>query len=269
MTVNRASILGLLLGCYCIANLGNALAQLKQSGSGDGQINVTADKLSIGEGGAQVEASGNVEIKRQETTLRAQEVKVNRGTQDVEATGNVSVEDPEWKVKSAESIQMNLEKETGDLRKADLFLDQGHISMSGERFQKLGGQTYHVDEGFFTTCLCESGRPPWKFFAEQMDLRLDGVGVIRSGYFYILDVPVFWIPYGLIPLRSERQTGLLFPKFGHSTTEGFRFQQPFFWAISKSADATMAFDVETQARYGFLAEVRTMFDRQSDLRFDG
>ena len=269
MTINRTSIVGLLLGCYWFATIGSALAQLKPGGTGNEQINITADKLSIGEGGTQVEASGNVEIKREGTTLRAEDVKVNRATQDVEASGNVSVDDPEWKVKSAESIQMNLGTEIGELRKADLYLDQGHISMSGERFQKLGGQTYHVDEGFFTTCLCESGRPPWKFFAEQMDLRLDGVGVIRSAYFYILDVPVFWIPYGLIPLRSERQTGLLFPKFGHSTTEGFRFQQPFFWAISKSADATMAFDVETQARYGFLGEVRTMFDRQSDLRFDG
>jgi LPS-assembly protein len=269
MTVNRISILGLLLGCYCLANLGSAVAQPKQGRTGDDQINVTADKLSIGESGTQVEASGNVEIKRQGTTLRAEDVKVNRATQDVEASGNVSVDDPEWKVKSAESIQMNLEKETGDLRKADLFLEQGHISMSGERFQKLGGQTYHVDEGFFTTCLCESGTPPWKFFAEQMDLRLDGLGVIRNGYFYVFDVPVFYIPYGFFPLRTERQTGLLFPKFGHSTTEGFRYQQPFFWAISKSTDATMAFDVETRARYGFLGEVRTMFDRRSDFRLDG
>ncbi|MGH7783642.1 MAG: LPS-assembly protein LptD, partial [Candidatus Binatia bacterium] len=270
MKQTKTLIFGLLVGWCYFVSADSVWAQLRQRGSGtDDQINVTADKLSIGESGTQVEASGNVEIKRQGTTLRAEEVRVNRTTQDVEAKGKISVDDPEWKVKSAESIQMNLEKETGDLRKADLFLEQGHISMTGERFQKLGGQTYHIDEGFFTTCLCESGAPPWKFFAEQMDLTLDGLGIVKNGYFYIFDIPVLYLPYGFFPLRTERQTGLLFPKVGHSSTEGFRYQQPFFWAISKSTDATVAFDLETRARFGFLGEVRTMFDRDSDFRLDG
>jgi len=241
-------------------------AQLTTSGSqaSGGEINVTADKLSTGNGSNQIDATGNVEIKRGETTLKADEVRINRATQDVEAKGKVSVNDPEWKVKSAGSIQLNLEKETGEIQDGDLFLEDGHLSLSGRRFQKLGGQTYHVDDGFFTTCLCESGRPDWKFSAEQMDLALDGVGTVKNGYFYILDVPVFYLPYGFFPLRSERQTGFLFPNIGHSTKEGFRYLQPFFWAISQSTDATVKFDLETHARYGFLGELRTMFDKDSD-----
>ncbi len=238
-------------------------AQVTAGGSGE-QINVTADKLSTGNGSNQIEATGNVEIKRGETTLKAEEVRVNRATQDVEAKGKVSVDDPEWKIKSAASMQLNLEKETGEIQNGDLFLEDGHISMTGRRFQKLGGQTYHVDDGFFTTCLCESGRPEWKISVEQMDLALDGVGTVKNAYFYILDVPVFYLPYGLFPLRSERQTGFLFPTLGNSTKEGFRYLQPFFWALSKSTDATLKFDLETRARYGFLGELRTKFDRDSD-----
>ena len=233
------------------------------------EINVTADKLQSGNGSNQIEASGNVEMKRGAMTLKADEVRFNRATKDAEAKGKVSVDDPEWKVKSADSIQMNMEKETGEIHNGDLFLEDGHISMTGRRFQKFGGQTYHVDDGFFTTCLCESGAPSWKFSSEQMDLALDGVGTIRNGYFYILDVPVFYLPYGYFPLRTERQTGFLFPEFGNSTTEGFRFLQPFFWALSKSTDATATFDIETRARYGFIGQFRTMFDRNSDFRIEG
>lgn len=233
------------------------------------EIHVTADKLSTGDGSNQIEATGNVEIKRGETTLKADEVRVNRATQDVDAKGKVTVDDPEWKVKSAGSLQLNLEKETGEMQDADLFLEEGHVSLSGRRFEKFGGQTYHVDDGFFTTCLCESGAPSWKFSAEQMDLALDGVGTIKNGYFYVMDVPVFYLPYGFFPLRTDRQTGFLFPQFGHSTKEGFRYLQPFFWAISKSTDATVKFDLETAARYGFLGEFRTKFDQESDFRIDG
>jgi LPS-assembly protein len=235
---------------------------------GTGEINVTADKLSTSDGSNQIEATGSVELKRDLTTLKADEVRVNRTTQDVEAKGKVTVDDPEWKVKSADSIQMNMEQETGEIQNGDLFLEDGHVSMSGRRFQKFGGQTYHVDDGFFTTCLCESGAPSWKFSAEQMDLSLEGVGTVKNGYFYIFDVPVLYVPYGIFPLRAERQTGFLFPQFGQSSKDGFRYLQPFYWAISKSTDTTVKFDLETRSRYGFLGEVRTKIDQESDFRID-
>ena len=224
---------------------------LSPGGQGTDEIHVTADKLTTSDGSNQVEATGNVEVKRGETTLRGEEVRVNRTTQDIEAKGKVSVDDPQWKVKSADSIEFNLEKETGILSNGDLFLEDGHVSMTGRQLQKFGGQTYHIDDGFFTTCLCESGPPSWKFSAEQMDLALDGVGTMKNGYFYVMDVPIFYIPYGMFPLRTERQTGFLFPTVGNSTKEGFRYLQPFFWAISKSTDATIKLDIETRARYGF------------------
>ncbi|HTN71811.1 MAG TPA: LPS assembly protein LptD, partial [Methylomirabilota bacterium] len=247
-----------------------ARAQFKQGDArGDGQgIDVTADKLSAGDGGNKIEATGNVEIKRQLTTLKADEVRVDRETQDVEAKGKVSVDDPEWKVKSADAVQMNLEKETGEIQNGDVFIEQGRISFTGRRFQKFGGQTYHVDDGFFTTCLCESGPTPWRFSADEIDLTRGGTATIRNGYFYVYDIPVLYVPYGYFPLNTERQTGFLFPKAGYTNKDGFRFLQPFFWAISKSTDATASFDVESKTRVGLLGEFRTMFDRESDFRLN-
>ena len=139
-----------ILALWCLlggADCGQAQTTQRGSGPGD-QINVTADKLSVSESGTQIEASGNVEIERQGTTLKADQINVNRTTQDIEAKGKISLDDPEWKINSAESIRLNLEKETGEIQNADLFIEQGHISISGRRFEKLGGQTYHVDEGF-------------------------------------------------------------------------------------------------------------------------
>jgi len=236
---------------------------------GTGEINVTADKLSTSDGSNNIEATGSVELKRDLTTLKADEVRMNRTTQDVEAKGKVTVDDPEWKVKSADSIQMNMEQETGEIQNGDLFLEDGHISMSGSRLQKLGGQSYHVDDGFFTTCLCETGAPSWKFYAEQMNLDLEGVGTVKNGWFYVFDVPVLYVPYGIFPLRTERQTGFLFPQVGQSSKDGFRYLQPFYWAMSKSTDSTVNLDIETRARYGFLGELRTKIDRDSDFRIDG
>lgn len=226
------------------------------------RIEVSADRLIVGDEGAKVEALGKVEVRRAETILRADEVRVNRKTQEAEAIGNVSVEDPEWRMK-AEAARFNLERETGEIEKGEIFVERGHITLSGARFQKFPGQTYRVGQGFFTTCLCEKGPATWKIGAEEIELREDGMGVVRGSTFYLMDVPVLYVPYAFFPLRTERQTGFLFPSFGQSSRFGFRYEQPFFWAISKSSDATLGLDIETRSRVGLLGEYRTVFSRDA------
>src|SRR5215813_4238595 len=243
-------------------------AQVAPESKSDAQkIDLTADSLSFEDGGKQVEAKGNVQLKREVMTLKGDEVRINRETNDMEAKGNVSLDDPSWKVKSAEAMQFNLQKETGEVQKGDLFLEQGHVSISGERLQKFAGQTYHIDHGFFTTCLCESGPSHWRISADEVDLTLEGTGIIRRGYLYVYDIPVLYIPYGFIPLQSERQTGFLFPEVGQSGQNGFQYLQPFYWAISKSTDATLSFNVQTKTRLGVLGEFRTKFNQESDFQF--
>lgn len=230
-------------------------------------ITVTADTLRVEESGTRVEAKGKVELRREETILKADEVRVNRATQEVEAKGKVSVENPEWRMKG-EGVRLNLEKETGEIQEGEIFLERGHLSVSGRRFQKFSGQAYHIDEAFFTTCLCESGSPTWKIGASEVELTPEGTGIVKGGTFYIADVPVFYLPYAFFPVRTERQSGFLFPKIGSSGREGFKFEQPFFWAISKSNDATVGVDLETRARVGLLGEYRTVVSRDARGQID-
>jgi len=225
-------------------------------------VDMTADSLTVMDAGKKVEAKGHVELRREGSILRADEVRVDRETQDVEAKGQVSLEDPRGTLK-ADAIRMNLEQETAEVENGDLFFSERQLSVTGKRFQKLPGQAYHVDDAFFTTCLCESGVPSWKIGASEVDLTREGSGVVKGGTFYILDIPVFYLPYGFFPLRTERQTGFLFPKLGSSSREGFRYQQPFFWAFSKSSDATLGIDVQTRARIGLLGELRNVWSRQT------
>jgi len=232
------------------------------------EINVTADSLTVREKGVEIEAKGNVELKREDATLKADELRVNRATQDVEAKGKVSIDDPQWGRLKADAVKLNLERETGTIEEGEIFFERGHLSVGGRRFQKFEGQTYHIDEGFFTTCLCESGAPSWKITAEAIDLRREGEGIVRGGTFYIMDVPVLYLPYAFFPVRTERQTGFLFPKIGSSSKGGFRLEQPFFWAISRSSDATFGVDVETRRRIGLLGELRTILSRDAQAQID-
>ncbi len=241
----------------------SALAQQKKE-----EIDVSADKLTIEEAGNVIQADGNVEIKRGETILKARSVRVNKKNQQVEAKGQVSVADPEWKMK-AESLHMNLQDETGEIQNGEIFIEKGHLKLSGRRFEKFIGQSYHIDDGSFTTCLCESGVPPWKIKAKEIGLSREGEGFVRGGTFHIYDVPVLYLPYAFFPMRTERQSGFLFPKFGFSSREGFRYQQPFFLAISKSTDATLQANIEARARLGVQGEFRSILSQNSSLQVNG
>jgi len=147
------------------------------------EIVVTADKLEVEEAGKIIRAEGNVEVKRGEMTLKASKMKVNRETQDVEAEGNVSIDAPEWKLK-AEGFQLNLPKETAVIRDGEIYIESSHLSLTGRRFEKFTGQAYHIDDGSFTTCICESGIPAWKITAKEIELTPKGEGIIRGGKFF-------------------------------------------------------------------------------------
>ena len=240
-------------------------AQAKRS-QGE-EIAVTADKLEVKEAGKVIRAEGNVEVKRGEFSLKASKMTVNRETQDVEAEGNVVVDSPDWQLK-AKGLQLNLPKETAVIRDGEIYIESNHLSLTGRRFEKFTGQSYHIDDGSFTTCLCESGTPTWKITAKELELTPEGEGIVRGGKFYIYNVPVFYLPYGFFPVRTKRKTGFLFPKPGYSNTEGFTFQQPFFWAISKSTDATIVGNIETRARAGIWGQFRHVFSRNTNLRYN-
>lgn len=235
---------------------GRGEAQVPElSGLGDEEITVDADSLGYDRRSDVINASGNVAIQRGEVILRADEVKLDRRTNEAEATGNTSLTDPESEIR-AEAMRMNLDEETGSLEGAQIESRRFAFSLSGDRIEKGRGQSYHIENGRFTTCRCTDGPPSWSITGDQLDVRLDGYGDLRGGRFEILDVPVLYLPRAFFPVHRERQSGLLFPRLGFSNRRGVQLIQPLYWPISKSQDATVGIDIETSARIGVLAEYR-------------
>ncbi len=224
--------------------------------SSNGEIAVDAATLTYDRASNVITAHGAVKITRGEMTLTADTVRINRTTQVAEAEGSVVLRDPQGTV-TGDAMALNLVEEIGHLESGTVFLNKNHYQLSGDHFEKFPGQSYRIDHGRFTTCQCkDDGSPSWSVRGQRLTLDAEGYGKVERGFFEVRGVPVFYIPYGIFPVRRDRQTGLLFPRFGYSDRRGFQFEQPFYLAISKSMDATVAFDVETAARIGALSEYR-------------
>jgi len=223
----------------------------------DEPVRVKGDTLTYEEQNNVVSATGNVVVTKGQTTLSADTISVNRNTNTLTARGNVDLTDSRGQVE-AEALQIEMENETGSITNGTVTLPRNQYILTGKTLQKSYGQTYHIEDGQFTTCDCDKNfkKADWSIGGQTIDVTLRGTGAVRHGVFRVRGIPVFYIPYGIVPVNNERQTGFLFPNYGFSSKRGFVWQQPFYWAISKSYDATVTTDLETNARVGGWGEFR-------------
>jgi len=231
------------------------------------RITITADEMSYEQKTDNIVARGNVVITRGATELRADEVRLNRATNEADARGNVHITDPEGTV-TADTAHLNLDEETGSLKDAEIHSRRFDYSLWGERVEKGLGQSYRIENGKFTTCHCAEGPASWSISGKQLGVTLGGYGTLTDGTFRVLDVPIIHIPRAIFPVQRERQTGFLLPRFGFSNLRGFQTLLPFYWAINKSQDATVALDFETSARAGFMGEYRYALSRGAQGNLD-
>jgi LPS-assembly protein len=225
-------------------------------------LTVDAEHLTADEEKNEIVAQGHVTIARATSLLTADEVRIQRDTQRAQAKGNVQFTDPQGTTQ-ADTFDGNLEDETGTLSNGNVYLNGNHLTITGEKLEKSFGQTYHIENGQFTTCRCGAGAPSWSIAGKSIDITLQGYGLVDGAKLKVLDTPVLYLPYMAFPAKTTRQTGLLAPLFGYSRKRGFTFMQPLYVVLNKSADFTVAPDIETSARVGGVAEYRYAIDQRS------
>ena len=222
---------------------------------------MVADEMTYEQKGNAIVARGGVVITKGDTVLRADEVRIDQTTQEADASGKVRLTDPQGTI-VADTMHLSLEDETGVLTQAQIQSHPMRYSLSGSRIEKGPGHTYRVENGTFTTCACTEGPPSWSISGRDLGVTVGGHGTLKGGTFKVLDVPIMYLPRAIFPAQLERQSGFLLPRFGVSNKRGFQTLLPFYWAISKSQDATLALDAETGARIGGIGEYRYAWSRE-------
>jgi LPS-assembly protein len=248
------SICGIIFALACVLIPPQGWAQnLEQDQE---SIRVKANTLNYDEQSNTVTATGDVVVTKGDTTVKADSIGVNRTTNEVNARGGVVVTDPQGEI-AADSLRLEMENETGEITNGTIRLPRNQYVLTGKLLQKSYGQTYHIENGAFTTCRCDDFRnADWSIGGRTVDVTLRGKGEIRDGVFRVRGVPILYLPYGVVSVRTDRQSGFLFPSYGFSSKRGFVWQQPFYWAINRSYDLTLTTDVETSARLGLWSEFR-------------
>ena len=126
----------------------------------------------------------------------------------------------------------------------------------GERIKKVTPEVYFIMNGRYTTST-DKVDPEYYFYSPKMKLIPKDKIIAQSVFLYIEGVPVFWIPFVVLPNRTGRSSGLIIPKYGQDATYGFYLANAgYFWAVNDYTDLTFKATAFTKGRYDFNSRFR-------------
>ena len=213
-------------------------------------------------------AEGNVEITLGPRKMRADRVSYNLQTGDADLTGEVRYKDADEQF-SFDRVTLNLNTELGILYNGSILINTNNYRIFGEKIEKTGEQSYRIQKGAITTCPCDDGKPDWELGMRHADVLLDGYAFSKDVTMRAKGVPVFWLPYGVFPVKLTRQSGLLFPSFSVSRLKGTMYTVPYYWAINRWSDATVTVDVMSARGVRPEVEYRFVLNRESEGEISG
>ena len=200
-----------------------------------GSVTIEAESISYDQETDTYNASRHVVITYDGGVLTADDVLLNKTKNEALATGNVILKSKN-DILEGNRVDFDIETKTGVAYQGKVFFAQNHFYLSGDKIEKRGESTYHIDRAKATTC--DGDAPDWQLAGNDLDVTVEGYGTLKHMKFMTNGMPILYMPCLIFPAKTKRQSGFLFPYFAYSNKLGWDMELPFFWAISDSMDAT-------------------------------
>ena len=213
--------------------------------------------------------SGQVRIDYKNYTLLADKIVFNQVTSEAAAQGHVELQGgPDDEIITANRGNINLDLNTGHFynvtgtvgartstnKRKLVYTTANPFIFTGREVIKDGPLKYRVIDGTMTSCRLP--KPDWQILAAEIGVA-NGQAHARNGYFKLLGLPLFYLPYVTHPVdTASRQSGILIPVIGNSTIKGYVFGESIYWALNRSTDATFGAEYFSKRGWSPSGELR-------------
>ena len=219
----------------------------KRIPAGASVMSLEADRQS--QKGKVFYADGNVDIRYEDTRLRADHVEYNDETKVAIARGHVQF-DHDTQHLEGESARYNIRSGHGTFEhihgtiaierrpNRNVLLSPNPLYFDAEEVERADERTYLLHRTWLT--VCDPNKPKWKFYAAKATIHVEKTAAMEGANFRLFSVPVIYLPYADVPIgRRTRQSGFLIPEISRSTNKGFVFGDEFYWAPTQWMDTTV------------------------------
>ncbi|MCU0373186.1 MAG: LPS-assembly protein LptD, partial [Ignavibacteria bacterium] len=208
----------------------------------------------------------NAEVKYKELQLNSGIIVFSKETQILEALGIPRDSSGVTVTSQLPLMKQGSEKFEGTKLTYSFKTSRGTISMGysdadvgyymGEKIKKVTPEIMFIQNGRYTTST-DKVDPEYYFYSPKMKLIPKDKIIAQSAFLYIEGVPVFWIPFVILPNRTGRTSGFLVPSYGTDANYGLYLANAgYFWAINDYLDLALKATVFTKGRYDFLSRFR-------------
>jgi LPS-assembly protein len=222
--------------------------------------------------------TGDVQLDIGDMRLHADEAELIEDRDLLILKGNVTLITPTQRI-SADSATFNIKTKFGSFKHASgnarvhgddqnppessqFGATEPEVLFYGETIEKIGERKYRITDGGFTTCV--QPKPRWELTSGTVVLSIDHYAMLKNMVMHVKGVPVIYLPVIYYPINKEdRATGFLMPMYGSSSLRGQTLSNAFFWAISRSQDATIMHDWFSKTGQGMGGEYRYMLSPSS------
>jgi LPS-assembly protein len=201
----------------------------------DHRIHIESNDAQLGADGNAV-LNGRVTVTQDERSVSADSVTYDYGLDKLTVTGKVDFLDPRLRVRSDDGSYDT----AGGANFNEAFFQL--MDRNGRGFAKdiavhPDGKVA-LDQVRYTSC--PVGHEDWSLNAARisLDTKLQE-GVARNVTMRFKDVPIFYTPYISFPLGDERKSGVLPPSLGHSGSNGFEAEVPYYFNLAPNYDLTV------------------------------
>jgi len=206
------------------------------------RVDVDADQIVFDERTGEAVATGDVVLTYGNYILIARRVTYNRRTDTMRAEGEIRMREPGGNILEAGVLQLQNRFRDGFAEHLRLLLTNEAIVTASYAKRRDGYLTIYERTTYTRcrSCVTDDGVPAWQLVAsESVHDEREGVIEHKNARLEVLGVPIFYWPYLSHPDPTvNRASGLLIPRFSHSSVFGYGYEQPYFWNIAPNADLT-------------------------------
>ena len=169
-----------------------------------------------------------------------------RGTKD--STGVITgkpVMEQGGKSYTMEEVRYNFK--TQKARITNMVTQEQDGILHGQNIKMMPDKSINITKGKYTVCDCEHPHYYLHLTAAKVMTRPSQKTVFGPAYPVIEDVPLpIGLPFGFIPKRPDRATGILFPTFGEEQSRGFYLRDlGLYFVIGEYFDIALTGDIYT------------------------
>ena len=184
------------------------------------------------------EFTGNVEMTRGQSRLRADRVAYDNQTDLADATGNVTLDNDSGDSYRTQELHMHVESHRGHTGPGSFTLQSNDARGDMQRTDFLDRDHARLKRVRYTTC--PAGQDDWYVHAREMDIdNIEEMAYVRNAWVEFKGVPIYYIPRASIPISDKRKSGFLTPSFGYTSQGGFDLITPYYLNLAPNYDATI------------------------------